>query len=213
VSGRYRIGILVFDGADELDVIGPYRVLSAVKEVKGLGLGETPEVLLVSEEDRTITLGNGLRIVPDLQLDRATQLDVLLLPGGSSRSETAGRRVQQRNPVVIDFIKKTAERAQVVGSVCTGAFLLAEAGLLAGRRGNTHWFWRGELQQLMAERGEPFELLPERVVWDGEDLVTGGGVTSGIDIALELVERLYSAELRSAVERALEIETPTAVTS
>lgn len=212
MSGRLRIGILVFDGADELDVIGPYRVLSSVREVQSEHEG-SPEIVLISEANRQVTLGNGLHITPDLVLADVGRLDVLLLPGGSSRSETAGRRVQQRNPVVLEFIKEKALGAQVVGSVCTGAFLLAESGLLAGRRGNTHWFWRKELQQLMSKRNEAFELVPERVVWDGEDLVTGGGVTSGIDIGLGLVERLYSAETRSAVERALEIETPAAITS
>jgi transcriptional regulator GlxA family with amidase domain len=205
--GVHRVGIFVFNGADELDVVGPYRVLSAVNDVTGDQSSGGLEVKLVAEDASPVTLGNGLRIIPDDDLVSASDLEVLLLPGGSSQSQTAGRRVEQRNRVVIDFIKRTAETANLVGSVCTGAFLLAEAGLLAGRRANTHWLYRDELEEMMSARGEAVEIVAERVVWDG-NVVTGGGVTSGIDIALELVERLFSESLRLAIARALELETP-----
>ena len=131
-----------------------------------------------------------------------------MLTGGSSESETAGRRVEQRNPRTIAFVRDAAEQTQLTASVCTGAFLLAEAGLLEDKRANTHWRYRDELRELMEQRGEPFVLVTERVVWDG-DLVTAGGVTSGIDLGLEIVERLLGPKVRALVEQGLEIETPT----
>jgi transcriptional regulator GlxA family with amidase domain len=190
-------GILVFPGADELDVVGPFRVFTAA------GI----DTRLVAERAGPVTLGNGLVVEARHAFDDCPPLDVLLVAGGSSGSDTAGRRVEQRNERTVAFVRDATKQAGIIASVCTGAFLLAEAGVLSGRRANTHWMYRDELTSLMAERGEPFELVPERVVWDG-DLVTAGGVTSGIDLALEIVERLFGLDRRRLVEAGLELETP-----
>jgi cyclohexyl-isocyanide hydratase len=192
-----RAGILVFPGADELDVVGPFRVLTAA------GI----ETLLVAERSGPVILGNGLTLEATVAYGECPPLDVLVVTGGSSGSETAGRRVEQRNERTVAFVRRASGQAGITASVCTGAFLLAEAGALAGRRVNTHWQFRDELGELMAARGEPFELVTDRVVWDG-DLVTAGGVTSGIDLGLEIVARLLGPNARAPVERGLEIETP-----
>jgi cyclohexyl-isocyanide hydratase len=202
-----NVGIFVFDGADELDVVGPQRVFAAVNDVRGIAEAPPVRVLLVAEHDRTVRLTHGLVVTPDATFGDCPLLDVLVVPGGGSTSEVAGRRVQQRNATAIAFLTARAKDARVVASVCTGAFLLAETGALAGRKANTHWMYRDELTALMRERGEAVEIVPERVVWDG-DVVTGGGVTSGIDIAYSIVERLAGARVREAIEAALERETP-----
>ena len=190
-------GIVVYPGADELDVVGPYRVLTAA----------AMPVHLVAERLEPLTLGEGLVIQPTHTYDDAPHLDVLVVPGGSSDSDKAGVGVERRNPRTIGYVTEASKAAEVTASVCTGAALLAEAGLLAGRRANTHWAFRDMLRELMAERGEPLEIVTERVVWDG-DLVTAGGVTSGIDLALSLVERLLGEDRRRLVEVGLEMETP-----
>jgi cyclohexyl-isocyanide hydratase len=164
-------------------------------------------VHLIAERPGTIRLGNGLVIHPTHTFEDGPPVDILLVPGGSSDSEEAGRRVEQRNEKTIGFVRRSAKDARITASVCTGAFLLAEAGLLAGRRANTHWMYRDELRTLMSERGEPIEIVAERVVWDGE-LATAGGVTSGIDLALAIVERLVGAKARRLIEAGLERETP-----
>jgi cyclohexyl-isocyanide hydratase len=191
------VGIFVFQGADELDVVGPFRVFAAA------GM----DVLLVAERGAQIRMGNGLTVQPTATFESCPSIDVLLVPGGSSDSPSAGRRVEQKNETALAFVRARAREAHVMASVCTGAFIAAEAGLLAGKRANTHWAFRQELLDLMRDRGEPFELIPERVVWDG-DLVTAGGVTSGIDLALAVVERMIGADARKRVEAAVERETP-----
>ena len=191
-------GILVFPGADELDVVGPFRVLTAARV----------ETLLVAQQAGPVTLGNGLTLHATTSFDDCPPLDVLVSTGGSSESETAGRRVEQCNERTVAFVRDAAKRAPITASVCTGAFLLAEAGVLAGRKANTHWRYRDELRELMAGRGEDVELVTERVVWDGDDLVTAGGVTSGIDLGLEIVAKLYGDQARELVAKGLEIETP-----
>ncbi|MFN2642263.1 MAG: DJ-1/PfpI family protein [Actinomycetota bacterium] len=204
-----EVGIFVFEGADELDIVGPYRVFGAVGDVAPFVPAPTLTVRLVAEKHGPIRLAHGMSIDATESFESCPPLDVLFLPGGGSNSETAGRRIEQKKGSSIAFVRERAEQASIVASVCTGAFLLAEAGLLAGRRANTHWHSRAELGELMERRGEKFELVPQRVVWDG-DLVSGGGVTSGIDIALEIVARLCGEPVRAAVEAVLELETPPA---
>lgn len=195
------IGIFVFDGADELDVVGPQRVLAALNDI-----GTPAAIHLVGAKDR-VRLAHGLTIDATVALPDCPPLDVLVVPGGSSE-RPPGRREQQRNDAALAFIRERAAAAAIVASVCTGAFLLAEAGLLAGRRANTHWRYREELRDLMGRRNEPITIVPERVVWDGDELVTGGGVTSGIDVALSIVARLCGERMRTSIEATLERETP-----
>jgi len=200
------VGILVFDGADSLDVIGPMRVFSGVNEIRSYTHAPEIVVYLVGETSSPVRLAHGPACEPDATFADCPPLDVLVVPGGSSGSETVGRCVQQRNEPTIAFVRDRSAAAQVTASVCTGAFILAEAGLLAGRRANTHWRWRDELRDLMASRDEEIEVVAERVVWDG-DVVTAGGVTSGIDLALAVVERLCGEPARQALGAAIERET------
>jgi cyclohexyl-isocyanide hydratase len=202
-----NVGIFVFDGVDELDVIGPQRVFAAVNDVRSFVTAPAVTVHLVAERDRGINMSHGVTVLPTTTFHDCPVLDVLVVPGGGSASEVSGRRVQQRNAAAIAFLAARVKDARVVASVCTGALLLAETGALAGKRANTHWSYRAELAELMQSRKEAIEIVPERVVWDG-DLVTGGGVTSGIDVAFSIVERLLGADVRKAIEAAIERETP-----
>ena len=192
-----------------MDVVGPLRVFGGAGDVRPFVGGPDVAITLVAEERRTIVLSHGARMEADEDYETCPALDVLVVPGGSSRTPEIGRRAQQRNPATIAFIVQAPRSASLVCSVCTGTFLLAEAGLLAGKRASTNWQFRDELQTLMRQRGEDFELVKERVVWDGA-LVTAGGVTSGIDLALSILESMSGEDVRRAVERSLELVTPTA---
>lgn len=207
MKGDLAVGIVVFEGADEMDVVGPFRVLGAVNDVRTFVEAPRVNLHLVAQHKASLHLAFGLEVKPSHDFQGCPPLDVLVVPGGSSNNEQAGRRVQQKNESLRAFVLKQAAVADVTASVCTGTFILAEAGLLSGRRANTNAFYRQDLRDLMKARGESFLLVPERVVWD-EHLATAGGVTSGIDLGLSVVERLCGAEVRRAVEVALELETP-----
>ncbi len=163
-----QIGSLLFEGLDQIDLTGPFEVLSRIPNSTYRLYGKTAGMLRDLKE---------LRLTPDAALADAPQLDVLHVPGGF------GQEALMEDEAVLGWLRMQAAGARSVFSVCTGALLCGAAGLLVGRRATTHWAW--------------FHLLPffgvipvdERVVVDG-DWVFAAGVTAGIDGALRLAAGL-----------------------
>jgi cyclohexyl-isocyanide hydratase len=208
-----QVGILLYGDVEPLDFVGPAQVFWSLATAHRFDptIGGV-DVHLVAEELEPLVAGHGLVVHPTTTYETCPPLDVLVVPGGTGNEvgETAvprGRVLHSAYEPTLAFVRRQAAQADIVASVCTGTFILAAADLIAGRSANTHWFARDELLTFMAGRGESFELVPERVVDDG-DLVTGGGVSSGIALALHLVERLQGPAARSAVELIIESETP-----
>jgi transcriptional regulator GlxA family with amidase domain len=190
-----RIAVVVFEGFDELDAIGPLEVLR--NAAKG---GADLEVALVSLDGAAeVTGSHGLRVRPDGRLD-PDRTDLLVVPGGgwNDRASRGAWAEAERGELPVEIAPAHRAGAQVA-TVCTGAMLATAAGLTQGRPAITH---HGAVDDLRASGAQVVEA---RVVDDG-DLVTAGGVTSGIDLALWLVERTFGAELAEAV--AAEIEHP-----
>jgi transcriptional regulator GlxA family with amidase domain len=177
------IAILLFDGAEEMDFVGPWEVFTAA--IEGM-VGE--RVLTVAERARPILCEKGMRIIPDCTYASAPAIDVVLVPGGS------GARREISNSATTDWLRSTAARCSWLTSVCTGAFLIVGAGLALGRRVTTHHQF---LAQLRAVGGGVKVVEGVRFVRDG-NLVTAGGVMSGIEMSLWLVGQLYGAD---AVQR------------
>ena len=190
-----RIAVVVFEGFDELDAIGPLEVLR--NAAKG---GADLEVALVSLDGAAeVTGSHGLRVRPDGRLD-PDRTDLLVVPGGGWNDRAArGARAEVERGELPAAIAAAHRAGAQVATVCTGAMLATAAGLTRGRPAITH---HGAVEELRASGAQVVEA---RVVDDG-DLVTAGGVTSGIDLALWLVERHFGAELADAV--AAEIEHP-----
>lgn len=187
-----RIDIAVFDGMDELDAVGPLEVLrSAAKR------GAPFDVLLVTlRASTTIRCAHGLVIVPD-GVSRP-DADIVIFPGGGWISRSAqGVRSEADSGRWVPLIDEAAARGAILASVCTGAMILAAAGKLAKRRATTH---HGAWPDLEAAGAT---LVRERVVDDG-DRITAGGVTSGIDLGLWLVDRFAGPELAQQVAENLE---------
>ncbi|NRG16815.1 DJ-1/PfpI family protein [Rhizobiales bacterium] len=174
----YTIGILIFDGAEEMDFVGPWEVLAAAVE------GKTGErVLTVAPDARPIVCEKGMRVIPDTQFDEAPALDVLIVPGGS------GARREIGNPATVEWLRKTSGGCKWVTSVCTGAFLIAGSGIADGRRMTTHHLFIQAFREM--KRADVVEGV--RFVRDG-NLVSAGGVMSGIEMSLWLVNELYGPE-------------------
>ena len=188
-----RIGVSLFDGAEELDWAGPWEVLAAWSEQHP---DDDVEVFTVAQHDGVVTCAKGLKVVPDHTWDSAPPIDVLVYPGGR------GTRRQIGDEVITGWLRKTAADARLMTSVCTGSLVYADAGLLNGRPATTHW---GSLDRL-GELGDRVEVRPhDRFVDDG-DLITASGVSAGIDMALHLVARLVSVERAREVRRYIQYD-------
>lgn len=192
--------ILLFEGFEELDAIGPYDVLSTAARN---GADLSVDLVTVDGADE-VTASEGLRVVPDRQL-RDTP-DYLIVPGGGGWGPDADEGVwtASKRDDILDAIVDNHEAGAVVASVCTGAMLLASAGLLDGRPATTHASVHEDLAATDAE------LVRARVVDDG-DVLSAGGVTAGIDLALSLVEREWGSDVADAVSTSLEHERSTDV--
>ncbi|MBO2456183.1 DJ-1/PfpI family protein [Actinomadura violacea] len=185
-------GLLVFEDAEELDFVGPWEVFTASAMLRDEG----DQAVLVAEGSAPVRCAKGLRVVPDRTFGDHPELDVLLAPGGRGARET-----QIGNAALTGWIAKTAERADWVTSVCTGSFLLHEAGPAKGRRVATHWASEDDLEA----RGDVTVVREARYVVDG-NLVTSQGVSAGIDMALWLVGRIHGRDHARAVRRYIQYE-------
>jgi transcriptional regulator GlxA family with amidase domain len=188
-----KIDIVVFDGFDELDAVAPYEVLRTAAE-----LGAPIEAELVGAHGAAaITASHGLRVA--VERGPAEDADMVLVPGGGW-FHGAGVRDEIERGELIDVLKAARERGAVVGSVCTGAMLLAAAGLVEGRPATTH---HTAIEDLRAAGAQIVD--GARYVDDGE-LLTAGGVTSGLDLALHVVEKTAGADIAEQVAREIEYE-------
>ena len=180
----FRIGFVLFPGLTQLDLTGPYEVLARLPGA---------EIHLVWKDLAPVHSDRGLEIVPTDTFDSCPTLDLICVPGGP------GINALLTDDVTLSFIRHQAWGARYVTSVCTGALVLGAAGLLQGKRATTHWM----SHDLLAE----FGAIPvkARVVTDGR-LITGGGVTAGIDFALTVIAELAGRELAEAIELGLEYD-------
>ncbi|MPZ92889.1 MAG: DJ-1/PfpI family protein [Actinobacteria bacterium] len=183
-------GLLIFDGVEELDFQGPHSAFSISARMRDDG----DTVLLLAERPDPITGERGMRVLPDHTLNDHPPLDVLLVPGGDAKTEVS-------NPVLVDWIQRTAATVDWVTSVCVGAFLLHEAGPARDRRVATHRLYEDRLEA----RGQITVVRDARYVVDG-NLVTSQGVTGGIDLALWLIGRLHGRDHARAVRRHLQYD-------
>ncbi|KVZ47207.1 DJ-1/PfpI family protein [Burkholderia ubonensis] len=173
-----HIGFLVFSGVQQLDLTGPHDVLASLPDAAAHLVWKTREPVASS---------SGLALTPGHTFADCPPLDVICIPGGTGITDLLSDRE------TIDFVRERSAAARYVTSVCTGALLLGAAGLLRGRRATTHWAFHALL--------EPLGAVPvrERVVRDG-NLITGGGVTAGIDFALTIAAELAGDDEAQAIQ-------------
>lgn len=190
------VGIYVFDEIEVLDLGGPFEVFSVSARVKARWEPGSPppfQVFTVARTQAPVTARGGLRVLPAHAFVDHPPIDLLVIPGGVVTAEL-------KDPTVVAWIAQAANRAEVIAGVCTGAFLLAEAGLLDGKRATTHWEDVADLRAAY-----PRVLVEENARWiqDGK-LFTSAGIAAGIDLALHLVARLESPTLAQATARQMD---------
>ena len=178
----FRFGILCFPGVQQLDLTGPYEVFASAQNT---------QVDLVWKSNAPVRASTGLWLTPDVTFEDAPDFDLICVPGGG------GVNPLLTDEETLDFVRTQAKTARFVTSVCTGSLVLGQAGLLAGKRAATHWNAMDLLERFGAIAVE------ERVVRDG-NLITAGGVTSGIDFGLSVIAELMGQDEAETIQLSLE---------
>jgi transcriptional regulator GlxA family with amidase domain len=197
---RQRVGILVFSEVEVLDFCGPFEVFSVTRldETRRREEPSPFDVTLIAESREVVVATGGLKVLPDCTLDECPPLDVLVVPGGW------GTRRGLQNPRLIEWIASRGRVVPTLTSVCTGAMLLGQAGLLDGRRATTHWRSLAWMRESF-----PNVTVEDRlhVVEDG-NVVTSAGISAGIDMALRVVARVCGESVARATARQMEYRFP-----
>jgi transcriptional regulator GlxA family with amidase domain len=194
---RRTVGVLIFDDVEVLDFCGPFEVFSVARPAGELGDEHCLfHVVTIAEEPRTIRCRGGLLVQPHATLADCPSLDLLIVPGGQ------GTRRERHNRPLLDWIVAHDGETELTASVCTGAFLLAEAGLLDGRRATTHW----ASVEWMRETYPAVTMLAGARVVDEGHIVTSAGISAGIDMSLHLVARLCGEPAAEWTARRMEYD-------
>ena len=179
-----RIGMLIFPRMTQLDMTGPYEVLARLPDTA---------VELIARSRDPVTTDRGLQIVPTTSYADCPPLDVIMVPGGP------GQQDLMEDEEALGFLRRQAAGAKFVTSVCTGSLVLAAAGLLKGRRATSHW---AAIENLALLGAIP---VREKIVIDG-NIITGAGVTSGIDFALHLAAILAGEQTAREIQLQIEYD-------
>ncbi|MHC1684138.1 MAG: DJ-1/PfpI family protein [Clostridiaceae bacterium] len=182
-----NIGILIFEKIEELDFVGPFEVLSYVNKIKS----DSTSVWLISDEKQIIQGYNGLRFFADYTVDNCPHLDALIVPGGQ------GRKSAMKNIKILNFIKSRYIELKYLSSVCTGSLIIGSTGLLKGKYATTYHTAFDELSEMGAI------VEKSKIVQDG-NIITGAGVSSGIDVGLYLLSKLFDEAIAQQVADKIE---------
>ena len=186
-----NIGIYIYDQAEVLDFSGPFEVFSTASRI--CEKGEPFNVFMIGETGEVVTARGGYKINPNYGFHNHPAIDVLIVAGGVHTDE-------MKKTSTINWISQQAKKASIVASVCTGAFLLAQANVLQTQKVTTHWEDIPDLRKMF-----PQLKVIENIRWvDEGKLLTSGGISAGIDMSLHLVSRLYGEDLAEKTARQME---------
>jgi len=193
-----QVGIYVYDEVEVLDFAGPFEVFSTASRVAGRLSPGTPapfHVALVAEARRTVVARAGFRVEPHFSIDDHPPIDVLVVPGGVHDREMAKERV-------VEWIARRYASARLTASVCTGAFLLARAGILDGLEATTHW---EDCADLAAQFPKVRVREGARFVEEGR-IATSAGISAGLDLSLRIVAKIAGDELARRTARQMDYD-------
>jgi len=189
---RQKIGILIFNEVEVLDFAGPFEVFSLATTLEKKKIFD---VSTISQTGEMITARNGLKVLPNLKFSDNYTFDILIIPGGYGAEE-----IQIKNLAVLNWIK--SQKVKILASVCTGAFLLAECGLLENKKATTHWM---DLDRLEKEYPN-VEVIRNTKFVDEENIITSGGISAGINMSFHIVQKLFGAEIAKFTAKRMEYD-------
>lgn len=192
------VAIFVFPNVEVLDFAGPYEVFTTASRVfnkTNPAAADAFSVFTVARDIGTVRARAGLVVTPDSTFGSHPPIDLLIIPGGIVTAEL-------ENPAVAQWIARTAASSTLTASVCTGSFLLAQAGLLEGRRATTHWEDIDDLKTMFPS----LDVIDDQRWVDEGPIVTSAGISAGIDMSLHLVARLCGRQLALDTARQMDFE-------
>ena len=191
------VDVLLYNGVNELDFCGPYEALASCRKVVGGKWSDKPSfhVQTVSDKRSTITGAHGLCILPDKSLAQAHDADIIIVPGGP------GARQGTLPLHIFEFLNNSGETAEIIASVCTGAFIIAKSGLADGHQMTTH---AAQLENLAKTFPKLHVVKGARVISSGGKIMSSGGISAGIDLALAIIARYEGKETACLAARRLE---------
>ncbi|AKR35807.1 MAG TPA: DJ-1/PfpI family protein [Bacillus sp. (in: Bacteria)] len=193
MMNKWSVGIFLFNEVEVLDFAGPFEVFS-VTEVNE---EKTFTVYTVSENGEMITARNGLKVQPDYSIENLPPVDILIIPGG-----LGARKYEIKNEIVIKWIRQQMKEVKLMTSVCTGALLLAKAGLLEGLKATTHWAsiekFKNEFQNV--------EVIENVKFVDEGHIITSAGISAGINMAFHIVKNLLGMHVAEDTAKRMEYD-------
>lgn len=193
---KKKVGMLLYPNIELLDFCGPYEVFSVVRvdEDKRMQEPSPFEIYLIAENEGLIKTRAGLQVVAEYSLDNHPPFDILVVPGGW------GTRKEINNGKIINWIKKVSQNMGLTTAVCTGSMLLGKAGLLRGKHATTHW---RSLPWMKEEFPDTIVEDAYHIVEDG-NVITSAGISAGIDMALQVVQKYYGEDVARNTARYME---------
>ncbi|OTX91125.1 AraC family transcriptional regulator [Bacillus thuringiensis] len=190
---KWSVGIFLFNDVEVLDFAGPFEVFS-VTEVHE----EKPfTVYTVSQNGEMITARNGLKVKPDYSIEDLPPVDILIIPGGKGVREN-----EVKNDIIINWVRQQMKEVKLMTSVCTGALLLAKAGLLEGLKATTHW---ASIQTF--KKDFPNVEVMENVKFvDEGHIITSAGISAGINMSFHIVKNLLGVEIAEETAKSMEYD-------
>ncbi len=189
------VGILLFNEVEVLDFAGPFEVFSITTTLES---NVKPFVVkTISENGKMVTARNGLNVQPDYGFDDHPSFDIVIILGGYGAEQ-----IEINNPRIIAWIQDQNSKVELMTSVCTGALLLAKAGVLDGRKATTHWM---DLDRLEEEFPEVFVQRNVKFVDEGS-ILTSGGISAGINLSFHMIARLHGKEVALKTAKQMEYD-------
>jgi transcriptional regulator GlxA family with amidase domain len=190
---KIKVGIFLFNEVEVLDFAGPFEVFSlASKNNEKLF-----EVITIGETGELISARNGLKVIPMANFKDKLNLDILIIPGGYGAEE-----IEINNQIAINWIKEQKDKVKILASVCTGAFLLAESGILDNKSATTHWM---DIDRL--EREYPkIKIIKNLKFVDEDNIITSGGISAGINMSFHIIKRLLGVDIAISTAKRMEYD-------
>ncbi|MDA1836578.1 DJ-1/PfpI family protein [Bacillus cereus group sp. BY17LC] len=190
---KWSVGIFLFNEVEVLDFAGPFEVFSVTEADEE----KTFTVYTVSQNGEMITARNGLKVKPDYSIEDLPPVDILLIPGGKGVREN-----EVKNDIIINWVRQQMKEVKLMTSVCTGALLLAKAGLLEGVKATTHW---ASIQTFKKDFPN-VEVIENVKFVDEGHIITSAGISAGINMSFHIVKNLLGVEIAEETAKSMEYD-------